>query len=81
MLYLSQVAVPDVAEAVRGTDILVFVLPHQFIGRVCEQMAGHIKPGAFGISLIKVGCCPHKNQPVRSKYVQLKDGPSAACSA
>ncbi|XP_040531605.2 glycerol-3-phosphate dehydrogenase 1-like protein isoform X3 [Gallus gallus] len=47
------VAVPDVAEAVRGTDILVFVLPHQFIGRVCEQMAGHIKPGAFGISLIK----------------------------
>ncbi|OXB58384.1 hypothetical protein ASZ78_012412 [Callipepla squamata] len=47
------VAVPDVAEAVRGTDILVFVLPHQFIGRVCEQMTGYIKPGAFGISLIK----------------------------
>ncbi|XP_071291432.1 LOW QUALITY PROTEIN: glycerol-3-phosphate dehydrogenase [NAD(+)], cytoplasmic-like [Agelaius tricolor] len=47
------VAVPDVAEAANGADILVFVLPHQFIGRICEQIAGQIKPGTFGISLIK----------------------------
>ncbi|KGL73795.1 Glycerol-3-phosphate dehydrogenase 1-like, partial [Tinamus guttatus] len=47
------VAVPDVAEAASGADVLVFVLPHQFIGRICEQIAGQIKPGAFGISLIK----------------------------
>ncbi|NXD06103.1 GPD1L protein, partial [Nothocercus nigrocapillus] len=47
------VAVPDVAEAASGADVLVFVLPHQFIGQICEQIAGQIKPGAFGISLIK----------------------------
>lgn len=56
---LVQVAVPDVAEAANGADILVFVLPHQFIGRICEQIAGQIKPGTFGISLIKVSCCLH----------------------
>ncbi|XP_068805232.1 glycerol-3-phosphate dehydrogenase 1-like protein [Struthio camelus] len=47
------VAVPDVVEAMKGADIFVFVLPHQFIGRICDQIAGRIKPGAFGISLIK----------------------------
>ncbi|XP_006004372.1 glycerol-3-phosphate dehydrogenase [NAD(+)], cytoplasmic [Latimeria chalumnae] len=47
------VAVPDVVEASVGADILIFVLPHQFIGRICDQMASHIKPGAYGISLIK----------------------------
>ncbi|XP_038599365.1 glycerol-3-phosphate dehydrogenase [NAD(+)], cytoplasmic-like [Tachyglossus aculeatus] len=47
------VAVPDVVDAVAGADILVFVLPHQFIAPTCAQMAGHLKPGAFGISLIK----------------------------
>ncbi|XP_061332343.1 glycerol-3-phosphate dehydrogenase 1-like protein [Pezoporus flaviventris] len=47
------VAVPDVVEATSWADILVFVLPHQFIGRICEQVADHIKPGTFGISLIK----------------------------
>ncbi|KAM4698655.1 glycerol-3-phosphate dehydrogenase 1-like protein [Rhinophrynus dorsalis] len=47
------VAVPEVVEAVAGADILVFVIPHQFICRICDQLAGHVKPGAFGISLIK----------------------------
>ncbi|KAM4626275.1 glycerol-3-phosphate dehydrogenase [NAD(+)], cytoplasmic-like [Discoglossus pictus] len=47
------VAVPDVVEATSGADILVFVVPHQFIGRICDQLAGHLKSGAFGISLIK----------------------------
>lgn len=63
----SQVAVPDVAEAANGADILVFVLPHQFIGRICEQIAGQIKPGTFGISLIKVSCCLHSTQSIWSK--------------
>lgn len=64
---LSQVAVPDVAEATKGADILVFVLPHQFIGRICEQIAGQIKPETFGISLIKVNCRLQKTQSVQSK--------------
>ncbi|XP_030065864.1 glycerol-3-phosphate dehydrogenase 1-like protein [Microcaecilia unicolor] len=47
------VAVPDATEAVAGANILVFVLPHQFISRICDQLVGHVKQGAFGISLIK----------------------------
>ncbi|MBN3307400.1 GPDA dehydrogenase, partial [Amia calva] len=47
------VAVPDVLEASAGADILVFVIPHQFIGKLCDQMKTQVKPGAIGISLIK----------------------------
>ncbi|KAL2102989.1 hypothetical protein ACEWY4_002157 [Coilia grayii] len=47
------VAVPEVVDAAKGADILVFVLPHQFIGRLCDQIKPHVKPGAMGISLIK----------------------------
>ena len=49
-----QLAVPDLVETATGADILIFVLPHQFIRRVCTQLKDHIKPGAYGISLIKV---------------------------
>ncbi|XP_067686638.1 glycerol-3-phosphate dehydrogenase [NAD(+)], cytoplasmic-like [Haliotis asinina] len=47
------VAIPDVIEACEGADMLVFVLPHQFVKKVCEQMKGNIKPGAVAISMIK----------------------------
>lgn len=47
------VAMPELADAVSGADILVFVVPHQFIGNICDQLAGHLKCGAYGISLIK----------------------------
>ncbi|XP_020382376.1 glycerol-3-phosphate dehydrogenase [NAD(+)], cytoplasmic-like [Rhincodon typus] len=47
------IAVPDITEASDGADIFVFVLPHQFIGRLCDEMKNHVKPGAIGISLIK----------------------------
>lgn len=47
------VAVADVVEASAGADVFIFVIPHQFITRICDQIVGHIKPGAFGISLIK----------------------------
>ncbi|XP_012681963.2 glycerol-3-phosphate dehydrogenase 1a [Clupea harengus] len=46
-------AVPDLAEAANGADILVFVIPHQFIGRVCDTIKGKIKKDALGLSLIK----------------------------
>lgn len=49
-------AVPDVVESAKDADILVFVIPHQFIGRICDQLAGKIKSTAIGISLIKVIC-------------------------
>ncbi|KAI4477087.1 hypothetical protein M0804_013088 [Polistes exclamans] len=47
------VAVPDVIEATKDADILVFVLPHQFIRTLCVTLLGQIKPTAVGLSLIK----------------------------
>lgn len=51
---VGQVAVPDLAESVKGADILIFVVPHQFILRVCDTIKDHIKKDAVGMSLIKV---------------------------
>jgi glycerol-3-phosphate dehydrogenase (NAD+) len=48
------VAVPDVVEAAKEADILVFVVPHQFIKTLCATLLGKIKPTAVGLSLIKV---------------------------
>lgn len=53
-LCCHQVAVPDIVEAVRGAKVIVFVIPHQFIGNLCDQMKAHLTEGAIGISLIKV---------------------------
>nr|XP_002129029.1 glycerol-3-phosphate dehydrogenase [NAD(+)], cytoplasmic isoform X5 [Ciona intestinalis] len=47
------VAVPDLVEASKGADMLVFVVPHQFIRGLCKTIQSNIKPGAIGISLIK----------------------------
>ncbi|KAM3585106.1 uncharacterized protein V6R79_007668 [Siganus canaliculatus] len=47
------VAVPEITEAVKGAKILVFVIPHQFISKLCDQMKPHITEGTIGISLIK----------------------------
>lgn len=49
---------PDLTEAMRGAKILVFVIPHQFISNICDQMKPHITGGTIGISLIKVQSCP-----------------------
>jgi len=46
------VADPDLASAVSGATMLVFVLPHQFLGRICPQMTT-IAPNCRAISLIK----------------------------
>ncbi|ELK08369.1 Glycerol-3-phosphate dehydrogenase [NAD+], cytoplasmic [Pteropus alecto] len=48
-----QVAVPDVVQAAADADILIFVVPHQFIGKICDQLKGHLKANTIGISLIK----------------------------
>ncbi|KAI0227012.1 Glycerol-3-phosphate dehydrogenase [NAD(+)], cytoplasmic [Lamellibrachia satsuma] len=47
------VATPDVVEATTGADILIFVVPHQFVKSICKQLKGAIKPNAIAISLIK----------------------------
>ncbi|TNY20036.1 glycerol-3-phosphate dehydrogenase [Rhodotorula diobovata] len=47
------VAEPDLAKAVEGANALIFVIPHQFIAKTCEQLEGKIAKGTHGISLIK----------------------------
>lgn len=47
------VAVPDLVESCSGADVLVFVLPHQFLPSTCRALKGKISPNAIGISLIK----------------------------
>jgi len=47
------VAVPNVVDAAKDADILIFVLPHQFMTNTCKPLIGNIKPSAFGVSLCK----------------------------
>lgn len=51
-----QVAIPDVVEAAKDADILIFVVPHQFIRTICSTLLTKIKPTAIALSLIKVSC-------------------------
>jgi glycerol-3-phosphate dehydrogenase (NAD+) len=48
------VAVPEITEAVKDADILVFVIPHQYMEKTCEELKGKIKKDAFALTLIKV---------------------------
>jgi len=47
-------AQPDLKQAVKDADILVWVLPHQFVPRTVQSM-GPVKAGCVSISLIKGG--------------------------
>jgi len=47
------VAIPDVVDSAKDADILVFVVPHQFIRNLCSTLLGKIKPTAVALSLIK----------------------------
>jgi glycerol-3-phosphate dehydrogenase (NAD+) len=47
------IANPSLADAAAGASILIFNLPHQFIGRACQTLKGKILPFARGISCIK----------------------------
>ena len=43
----------DLSKAAEGATILIFVLPHQFLGRLAPQILGKCAPGCRAISLIK----------------------------
>jgi len=47
------VANPSITDSVKDATILIFNLPHQFIGKTCQQLQGKIVPFARGISCIK----------------------------
>ncbi|CAK8541220.1 unnamed protein product [Lathyrus sativus] len=47
------VADPDLLNAVKNANLLVFVTPHQFMEGVCKRLDGKIRKDAEGISLVK----------------------------
>ncbi|KAI1007540.1 Glycerol-3-phosphate dehydrogenase [NAD(+)] [Podosphaera aphanis] len=47
------IANPSVVDAAKDSSILIFNVPHQFIGRITKQLEGLILPYARGISCIK----------------------------
>jgi glycerol-3-phosphate dehydrogenase (NAD+) len=47
-------AEPDIKKAVKDADILIWVLPHQFVPRTVQSM-GPVKEGCVSVSLIKGG--------------------------
>ncbi|XP_074250118.1 glycerol-3-phosphate dehydrogenase 1-like protein isoform X1 [Saimiri boliviensis] len=47
------VAISNLSEAVEDADLLVFVIPHQFIHRICDEITGRVPKKALGITLIK----------------------------
>lgn len=48
------VAVSDLAEACRGANLLIFVLPHQFLPELLPEIRKHVDPRhCRGVSLIK----------------------------
>ena len=46
------IAIPDISEAASPADILIFVIPHQFIEKACGPLKGKMKKDAIGISLV-----------------------------
>lgn len=48
------IAVPDLLEAVKGADVLIFCVPHQFLGGMLKSIkAQGLNDGAIAVSLIK----------------------------
>ncbi|KAH7062480.1 glycerol-3-phosphate dehydrogenase-like protein [Macrophomina phaseolina] len=47
------IANPSLDAAARDSTLLVFVIPHQFIARICDRLKGKILPFARGISCTK----------------------------
>jgi glycerol-3-phosphate dehydrogenase (NAD+) len=50
---MNVVAIPDLLRAVEGCTLLIFVVPHQFVERICHQLVGRLVKGARAISLVK----------------------------
>lgn len=68
--YLSGIELPtnieadgDILNACRNADILIFAVPHQYIGSVVDNLVGHISPNCIVISLSK-GLIVNEDGPV-----------------
>uniref|UniRef100_A0A0E0LAR5 Glycerol-3-phosphate dehydrogenase [NAD(+)] n=1 Tax=Oryza punctata TaxID=4537 RepID=A0A0E0LAR5_ORYPU len=52
-LRANVIADPDLENAVKDANMLVFVTPHQFVEGTCKKLVGKLRPGTEAISLIK----------------------------
>jgi glycerol-3-phosphate dehydrogenase len=50
-------AVPDIKESAKNATVLIFVIPHQFLRKICKDLKGVIKKDCKAISLMKVKMC------------------------
>lgn len=72
---LLQVAVPNLSEAVQDADLLVFVIPHQFIHKICDEITGRVPKKALGITLIKVSTHAEWSRQVPGPWFLLSSCP------
>jgi glycerol-3-phosphate dehydrogenase (NAD+) len=70
---------PSLEDAVQNSSILIFNLPHQFIGNVCNRLRGHILPYARGISCIKGVAVSNADVSLFSEWIG--DGLGIYCGA
>ncbi|KAM0685715.1 hypothetical protein COBT_003072 [Conglomerata obtusa] len=68
------IAVPDLLAAVQDADILVFVIPHQFVKKTVEQLKGKIRKDAIAVSLIKGIIVENNNLKLISNYIEEELG-------
>lgn len=73
------VANPDLLDAVKGADILVFNIPHQFLPRIVSQLQGHVPKHVRAISCLKGFDVDKNGVKLLSTYVTEKLG--IACGA
>jgi len=57
------VAIPSLEEAVNNATVLVFVVPHQYLKKICETIKPHLQPSVKVISLMK-GITTNSDGPV-----------------
>jgi glycerol-3-phosphate dehydrogenase (NAD+) len=54
-IYIPQnvIAIPDLLEVVRDSNVLLFVLPHAFLPAILQQIKDHVSPSTICVSFIK----------------------------
>jgi len=66
------VAVTDLVTSCKDANILIFVVPHQHVVKICNELKGKLKSDVVGISLIK-GLSSSKNNGLRLITEEITD--------
>ena len=84
--YLPGIKLPEnvianasASETAKGADLLIFVLPHQFIQGICTELKGKVAPNTRALSMIKG--VEVKNGDIRIFADVIEDILGCKCSA